>query len=137
MPETIGEGRCKGCGSALPEREPGRGRPWCTDNCRKRTWEREREPRGNCRDCDAPLGMGSQRRGHKRCRACYAAERRAEHEQRLDFVERLWNEGCTWEEMAAELGYAPGSKPGRLVRELRRRGRIGYRYKAYEQRVAA
>jgi hypothetical protein len=43
----------------------------------------------------------------------------------------------TYREIARALGYGGGSIPGMVVTELREQGRIGYRYKAYEQRVAA
>jgi hypothetical protein len=140
MERTSEVRRCRGCDSALPEKPPGtpgRTRHWCSDNCRKRTWERTSEARAVCVDCWASLCPSSARKGYERCRSCHNARVAAEHEEVLAFVEWMYNAGRPIREIREELGYGEKSIPSRVLSELREQGRIGYRYKAYEQRVAA
>lgn len=107
------------------------------DGSRGRARRREcaERKRKDCPTCGERMGAGTAWKDNQGCRACFHKRLAEGHEEMLAFVEWMWNEGCTLDEMAAELGWS--SSPAALVDALRKAGRIGYRYKAYEQRVAA
>lgn len=70
---------------------------------------------------------------HYVCRPCELALRRAGRAERLDDIEQMWNAGMPIKDIAKVLGR--GRYTGAIgpeLAELRRLGRIGYRYKAYE-----
>lgn len=120
----------------LPERGPGqrgRKRHWCSDNCRKRAWDREVQPRAACRDCGAVLCPPSLRKGYERCRPCHFKRVGAEKEEILSFIEWMYNEGRPLREISEEIGWR---NTGTYLDLLRKAGRIGYRYKACERRAA-
>ena len=94
--------------------------------------DRLRKP---CPVCGELMGKGSasQYRQTLMCPSCWTAE----HERKLALVERLYKEGASQVEIARQLGWSETSNPGVLLDELRRQGRIGYRYKGCEHRRAA
>jgi hypothetical protein len=93
----------------------------------KRDWARENRKR--CLDCGDPIWH------ENRCRPCFNAERARQHEALLDRVESMWHQGLSMRAMAEALGRT-GRGVNNEVDELRKAGRIGYRYKAYESRAA-
>lgn len=84
-----------------------------------------------CPSCGEPKTCG----GAVQCRACETANRAAERAERLERVAQMWDAGMTTREIADALGYGPNSAPG-LLSELRKSGRIDYRYAAWRERAA-
>jgi hypothetical protein len=111
-------------------------REWKEAN-RERVLERDRlyreEHRGTCERCGGPRGKGKgiPSVGPGLCRSCKDREV-AEHQQRLV---RFYEGGMSLNDMAAELGLTRNNVGVQLV-YLRKAGRIGYRYKGYESKVA-
>jgi hypothetical protein len=116
---------CKGCGGELPTMHGNR--RYCSENCRKRWWDRERG-RGVCEICGAVTW--------KRLKRCpqHAVIHEVAEARRAHIVE-MWEAGLLIREIAAELGTTRDSLACEIDR-LRKAGRIGYRYKAYEERAA-
>lgn len=121
---------CKNCKGPLPEPargQPGRPRQYCSENCRKRLWEWEH--RTPCVVCGELVWSGDYCPEH-------AANRRG-HALRLQQIEEMYNAGVAVREISRVLGLSRTSILGREFAELRRAGRIGYRYKAYAEKRAA
>jgi predicted nucleic acid-binding Zn ribbon protein len=124
---------CKGCGGSLPTMHGNR--RYCSDNCRKRRWDGQNRWKP-CVDCGTEIRDARR----ARCRPCFDAERARQHEARLALMAELYNAGVPLREIVAALGRkpqpsGPGASLPELV-ELRKAGRVGYRYKAYESRAA-
>lgn len=101
---------CRGCGEALPLTLH-RARLYCTDECRP-TYK---EP-GECRECGAATAPQS-----KRCLECDLADRARAKSHRTEVIERMWNDGATLKEIAAELDTTVNALGPEFVR-LRRNG---------------
>lgn len=109
---------------------PGRQRTrFCSDNCRKRSWENM--ARATCPACGELMGAGTAwaSKSTRLCLECERAERSASHDANVQKVARLYNAGMSIKEIGRELGYGENSVPGMLVQEARRRGLLdSYRY---------
>jgi hypothetical protein len=130
---VLAEGRgmtervCKGCGGELPNMHGSR--RYCSENCRKRWWDkRYRRP---CADCGADIDAHGER-----CEACHLRRRRERHEALLAQVEKMFEAGMPARAIAVALGREPTHTSVPELTELREAGRIGYRYKAYEEKAA-
>jgi hypothetical protein len=132
---------CEGCGAELPPEptRPGPKRKWCSDHCRKRTWDDR--SRATCIDCGAKMAArsGWPHRGasQARCQACGRAHRRARRDAEVRRVAILYNQGASYKEIAAALGYRETSVPSMLLREARKLGLIGYRNRGYDRQDVA
>lgn len=85
--------------------------------------------RATCEVCGQECGIGTGRAGHaaRRCRPCSLSI----VDTKYSAIEGMYEDGWPVRLIAAALGYGPTSVPPELHR-LRKMGRIGYRYKAYE-----
>lgn len=122
----MSEIRLCACGADLPARR----RKWCSEDCRKRAWDRAN--RLTCVDCGGQLAVGVHKdinNPAERCASCDQQRRHDELAARAEMVARLYNEGKSYKEIALALGWS--GHPSRLVREARRRGLIGYRNRVY------
>lgn len=88
-----------------------------------------------CERCDGQISGSAYRHGSRRCYACRRKQEQTAVDLRIDDVAEMYREGMSQREIAKALGYGPNSHPPELT-EARRRGLIGYRYKAYEDRAA-
>lgn len=114
---------CKACGGPLPTLHGNR--RYCSENCRKRLWDAR--TRGKpCDDC----GVWLSDERLVRCAACRRVKEAERHEATLKAVEELYNAGVPVREIAVRLGRRTGVGPE--MTELRRAGRIGYRYNRRE-----
>ena len=103
----------------------------------KLAWNRSEKARGVCRRCNGPRGIGTAHQGGDLCWPCERMRRAEVHETRLSIVEGMWDDGWLSREIAETLGYATPTGAGPYLDELRKAGRIGYRYAACAQRAAA
>jgi hypothetical protein len=95
----------------------------------KRRWDREN--RRACVVCGALVWQS------ERCVPCEHQFRAEKHEALLRNIEEMWNAGRSMKAIAGSLGRrASSSSIGQEIVELRKAGRIGYRYKAYEEKAA-
>ena len=94
---------CKACGGALPTTHGNR--RYCSDNCRKRKWEREHK--STCVECGTVIWRG------ERCDSCF----RTELADRRAAIVALRNEGLLSSEIAQRLGTTRASVANILVRE--------------------
>lgn len=106
---------CQGCGVALPENAHAR-RRYCTDDCRKRHWERT-HPK-HCRLCDAVLSVHTKRL----CINCARMQADAKRLARWSHIEALWDAGLLLEEIAKAIGWTPASLGVEMAR-MRHAGR--------------
>jgi DNA-binding CsgD family transcriptional regulator len=71
---------------------------------KKRAWANAND-RGSCPNCGGPMGVGSKRRGSRRCEAC----RRADEAQRLaardQRIVEMWARGDSMRQIADALGW--------------------------------
>lgn len=118
---------CQGCGGVLPDQRSNR--RYCSQNCRKRRWERE-EYRGTCEMC----GADTSKRTHRFC-AEHSDVRVAAHERRQHVVE-MWAAGSTMREIADEIGFEFDHFKSEFARMRRYGYELPYRYKAYEREAA-
>jgi hypothetical protein len=98
---------CVGCGGPLPEGSRPH-RRWCSDNCRRRTWDKENPP-ASCR-CGR-----SKSRTSAQCFECYQADFDAKRHERRTRIATLWAEGLPAKDIAPAVGY---SSVGALSVEL-------------------
>lgn len=93
-------------------------RIYCSSNCRKRACA-ERHRRA-CTDCGSLMsdrsGWHRGGRENERCRACHLALRRMAEQAKLEDVAVMYREGMKTKDIAAKLGYAPGSQPPEITR---------------------
>lgn len=98
-------------------------RRYCSEGCRPVAMP------GECDSCGKRLRTGTS----IRCYACRLAVERAARELRLGELERLWAEGLSMEEIAAQLGTTVNSL-GVTMARARRAGRdLPYRYSRYDE----
>lgn len=84
------------------------------------------------------MGVGTTwaSRGAKVCRTCRYEQERQAHEDKLDDIQQMWEEGLSIKEIAAAIGRRPyNGAVGPEMAELRRRGRISYRYEALNRQA--
>jgi predicted nucleic acid-binding Zn ribbon protein len=119
----VSERVCKACGGPLPTTHPNR--KFCSEHCRKRLWDSENRWKP-CVDCGTPIS--DDRRA--RCISCSHAHRADQHEAKLALVEAMYKAGVPVQEIGVRLGRKGGSGTvGPELLQLRKAGRIGYRYK--------
>lgn len=85
--------------------------------------------RAVCESCGGLCGIGSGRSRQSRlCVSCIARR----HEERCQKIEALWAEGVPIKEMTVLMGV---SRHGlnELLSEMRKSGRLPYRYRAYQE----
>jgi hypothetical protein len=116
---AVAGGGCENCDGPLPDARPNR--RYCSPNCRKRRWERE-QYRKPCYDCRTPIDAHGER-----CIDCERASRAARHETVLATIARMYNAGVPLRKIAELIGRRPPGI-GEEIDQLRRAGRIGYRY---------
>jgi transposase len=91
----------------------------------QRAQDRSEQGRARCSECGGLAGVGSARHGPTTCAECrgYAAALKGVR------VERLWNEGKTFPEICAEMGWTSGML-SRMIDQYRADGYdLPYRYK--------
>jgi hypothetical protein len=91
---------CPTCASNISEQP---GKKFCSDNCRKRHWERE-SYRTHCVDCNAEISRRS-----RRCHDCSLTHFEHLRQQKFEALQRLWAKGLPVREIARELGYSASS----------------------------
>lgn len=144
----MSEKSCLRCGKSLGPNAHGN-RKWCSENCRKRAWERKwlrsDASRHVCPDCGERLTAGSARpvlvkrhedaRGtpHQGCPGCA-------RKQREQIVE-WWAAGMSSRELCDRLGWTKGTLSGQLDRMRRLGYDLPYRYRLsrprHDKQVAA
>lgn len=99
---------CAGCDRLVPPNSPegGRYRKWCSNECRRRTWDRENVV-GYCA-CGQRIAPENLRRGTTQCRKCFNAAEEQRIRERAERIAALWADGQTLNEIAATLGWTRG-----------------------------
>jgi AraC-like DNA-binding protein len=116
--------------SARAEAKPGRQEA-------KRAWERTETARGRCERCGELRGTAAAVKGYRLCRPCEHLNRAEIHETRLSLVEGMWTDGWPVREISETLGYATRTGANPYIDQLRKAGRIGFRYAACAERPTA
>jgi hypothetical protein len=129
---------CAGCDKPLPPPSPRGGRPrkWCSDECRRRGWDRE-NVNVLCA-CGKRIEASKVRQGTTRCRECFLAAEERRIRERADRIAVMWADGASWKAIAVALGW----KPGRMAVEFNRIRRrwpelLPYRHRGYGDRTRA
>lgn len=93
---------CQGCGAALPKDGHPR-RKYCTDDCRKRYWERTHPKK--CRLCDQDVNHHTK----ALCIDCHRRQAEVKRLARWTHIETLWEAGFLLREIAEAIGWTAGS----------------------------
>lgn len=115
---------CEGCGAALP---PSRTRPrkWCSDNCRKRTYDRVHASR--CRDC----GTRTTKPNSRRCGPCAVTHQKRVHDVRMEALAWLYRQGHSTEVVAGVFGWTVEGTRVELTRARNEGFDVPYRNRGY------
>lgn len=101
---------CVGCNVAITHAKGGPPRKWCSERCRKNTWEAENY-RGSCSDCGAEV-----RKTSVRCNECFIRHHARERQKSYARLVELWNAGHPLKEMAEILETTPGTVSVQMAR---------------------
>jgi hypothetical protein len=83
--------------------------------------------RGRCEDCGGLKGIDSEKSGYGRCRPCEFIRRKAMHEFRLQLIHGMYEDGWTYADMSAAMGWRRPEIVSPYICELRTRGLVGRR----------
>jgi hypothetical protein len=131
-PTVTGATICAGCDQPVPPPSPRGGRPrkWCSDECRRRAWDRENVVLFCA--CGMRIDPPSVRQGTTQCRRCFLAAEERRVRERAERFAAMWADGRSLNEIADEFGWTRGHLSMEFNR-IRQRwpGLLPYRYARY------
>jgi hypothetical protein len=107
---------CPACGKLVAQRAGvGRPRKWCSERCRRRSWETVQGRAGACEDCGKAVG-----RTTTRCSDCARERFRVEREAKWSKFVELYTAGLSYRKIASALDFAHEQSLGVWVARQKR-----------------
>lgn len=120
---------CAYCGDEVVGKR--RDARYCSDRCRRQTWDEKPQQRERCVDCGKLLWPGSAHKTNRPAQRCRPCLKLMWDEQNADMA-AMWNDGSSAQEIAVAIGWTPGAVYTHLYRM---RNEYGYDIRPHYRRV--